>query len=285
MMSFVYALLQHPFLQLSLLVALAACFSGAVVGSYVIVKRISFLAGSISHAVLGGLGGFLYLQRVWGWEWADPFLGAVLAAVASASLLGWIHTRMRQREDAAMAILWSIGMAAGVILVSQTPGSNVDVMSFLFGNILWVSPSDLWMLLGLDVVLVLLLAWRHAPLMAICFDEDQAHLQGLSVSGLYQLLLILVALTVVLLTAVVGSVLVMALLTIPATIASLYARSLPGLMTGAVTLGWIFCLLGMALSYPLDWPPGATIALLSGLGYGLALLTPNRSYLPKKKCT
>jgi zinc transport system permease protein len=281
--SYFSALLTHPFLQLSLLVALASCLSGALVGSYVVVKRISFLAGSISHAVLSGLGGFLYLQKVWGCEWADPFLGAILAAGIAALILGYVHTKMKQREDAVMGILWAVGMALGVILISQTPGSTGDIMSFLFGNILWVSPSDLWMLLGLDGVILGLFFWMHAPLTAICFDEDQAALQGLPVHRLYQLLLLLVAVTVVLLTAVVGSVLVMALLTIPATIASLYARSLPLLMGGAVLLGSLFCILGMGVSYPLDWPPGATIALFSGVGYALSLLAPYGARLLQKR--
>jgi zinc transport system permease protein len=281
-MGFFGALIEHPFLQLSLGVALAACISGALVGSYVVVKRISFLAGAISHTVLSGLGGCLYAQRVWGWTWADPFFGAILSAVMAASLLGWVHVHRQQREDAVIAILWAVGMAVGVIAIASTPGSNTDVMAFLFGNILWVSPSDLWLLLGLDALILLVFWWKNASLTAICFDEDQSCLQGLSVSRLYQLLLILVAITVVLLTAVVGSVLVMALLTIPSTIAGLYARSLPLLMGGAVALGCLFCVFGIGISYPLDWPPGATIALVSGLGYCLALMTPNVSRLFQK---
>ena len=283
MFGFLSALFEYPFLQLSLGVALAASLSGALVGSYVVVKRITFLAGAISHAVLSGLGGCLYVQRVWGWSWADPFLGAILSAVCAASLLGWVHVHRQQREDAVIAILWAVGMAVGVIAISATPGSGNDVMAFLFGNILWVSPSDLWLLLALDAFILLIFWWKNAALTAICFDEDQSTLQGLSVGRLYQLLLILVAITVVLLTAVVGSVLVMALLTIPSTIAALHARSLPLLMGGAIVLGCLFCVLGIGISYPLDWPPGATIALVSGIGYTLALVAPNVTRLLQKR--
>ena len=262
-----------PFLQISLLVALAASLSGSLVGTYVVTKRITMIAGTLSHAVLGGMGACLYMDRVHGLS-CPPLWGALVSALLISLLLGWLHRHHRQREDAVMSIIWAVGMAIGIILISCTPGSNVDILSFLFGNLLWVDMTDLALLGGLCVSLFVILWLFHRRFTAICFDADQAELQGIAVGRTYQLLLMLIAVTVVVLTAVVGSVLVLSLLTLPPCIAALFQRRIMGMMVTSCVIGCSLCLMGLFVSYPLDWPPGATIALLSGVAYGFALLVP-----------
>jgi zinc transport system permease protein len=270
-LSFWSAVGSNPFLQLALLAGFIASLASGIVGSYVVVKRIAFISGSISHSVLGGMGLFLWLERVVGWAWLSPLAGAIVAAILSALIIGWVHISYRQREDSVIAGVWAIGMAVGIIFVALTPGFNVDMTSFLLGNILWTTPADLITLAVLDAIVLLTVLALHRRLLALCFDEDQAVLQGVPVRSLYLLLLTLVALTVVLLVQVVGIVLVLTMLTIPPTIAGLFVSRLSTMMVLAIVLGILFSWAGTWLSYDLDWPIGATIALLSGVAYLVVL--------------
>lgn len=261
----------NPFLLMALLAGVAASVAGGVVGSYVVTKRIVFISGSIAHAVLGGMGLALYLRRTFHLEWLKPIYGALLFAILCAFLIGLIHLYYEQREDTVIASLWTCGMAIGVIFLSLTPGYNVEVLNFLFGNILWTSPQDLYLLLGLDVFIFILIYFFHRRFLAICFDERQALLQGSSIKGLYFLLLSLVAVTVVLLIQVVGVILVIAILTLPAAIANIFTKRFAKIMTLATLLGIVFTICGISFSFLVNWPPGATIAIVATLGYFLTL--------------
>lgn len=262
----------NPFLQMALLAGCAASVTSGIVGSYVVVKRIVFISGSIAHSVLGGMGFFLWLRRTYHIEWITPLQGALVAAILSAFLIGWIHLKYRQREDTVIAALWSTGMSIGVIFIALTPGYNVELMNFLFGNILWVTQGDLLILLSLDVVVLVIALLFHNRFLAICYDEQQAFLQGVSVSSLYLLLLCLVAISIVLLIQVVGSILIITMLAIPAAIAGSFTHRLSVMMVLAVIIGCVFSILGIGLSYQLNWPPGATISLTAAAFYLLQLM-------------
>ncbi len=272
MPSFFEALSSNSLLLAALFAGLAASVVSGIIGSYVVVKRIVFIAGSISHSVLSGIGLCIWLERTRGISWASPLLGALIAAILSAIIIGWIHLHYRQREDSVIAALWSIGMAIGVLFISQTPGFNVELSNFLIGNILWVTKTDLYILWGLDVFVLILILCLHKRFLAICFDEEQAQLQGLPVSMLYMLLLILIAVSIVLLIQVVGIILVMAMLTIPAALANLFTTRLSTMMMIAIVISSLFCLAGSGTAYYLDWPTGATIALIAGIAYVLSLV-------------
>jgi len=264
-------LITDPFLQMALWASLLASIASGTIGSFVVIKRIAFLAGSISHSILGGIGLCIWLQRTYHITWLDPLYGAFAAAIGSAILLGWIHLHYRQREDALIAAIWSTGMAIGVIFLSLTPGTNVELMNFLFGNILWIGTKDLLLLAVLDIAILCFVLFYYLRFLALCFDEQQALLRGIPVQRLYLLLLCLVAVSIVLLIQVIGTILVIALLTLPATIASLFTYRLPLIMLLATILSSLFSLLGLGASYLLDWPPGSTIALIAAIAY-LALL-------------
>jgi len=269
------AFFSHPFLMMALFAGIAASFTSGIIGSYVVVKRIVFISGSISHSVLGGMGLFLWLKRTYNIEWLSPIQGALVAALISAFLIGWIHLKYRQREDTVIAAIWSTGMAIGVIFIAFTPGYNVELMNFLFGNILWVSKSDVEMLLWLDGIVLVATVLFHQKFLAVCFDETQAALQGIKVPAYYLLLLGLVAISVVVLIQVVGAILVIAMLAIPAAIAGGFTTRLTHMMAIAVLLGCLFTIVGLSASYQLNWPPGATIALIAALFYLLSLIKRN----------
>jgi len=268
--EFLDALSHHAFLQNTVLAGLLVSVACGVIGTYVVVRRISYIAGGISHCVLGGVGAARYLNEVHGWTWLDPMHGALLAALASAGLIGAVSLRARQREDTVIGALWAIGMAVGVLFIARTPSFNEDAMSYLFGDILFVSRADLVFIAVLDAV-ILLCAWLlHARLQAVCFDEEFARLRGLNVEAHYLLLLGLTALTVVALVKVVGIILVIALLTIPAAIAGMAARTLAQMMLIATLLAAAFTTAGMAASYAPDLPSGAVIVALAGAAYLVA---------------
>ncbi len=271
-LSFLEAILVNPLLLSAVLAGLAASVASGIIGSYVVVKRIVFISGSISHSVLGGMGFCLWLQRAHGVTWITPLHGALITAILAALVIGWIHLNYHEREDSVIAALWTVGMATGVLFISQTPGFSVELTNFLIGNILWVSPSDLYTLFALDVLVLAAVLCLHRRFLAICFDEDQALLQGVPVNALYLLLLVLIALTTVLLIQVVGIILVLTMLTIPAAIANLFTTRMSRMMMVAVLLSAIFSFSGTAMAYHLDWPAGATIALLAGLVYGVILV-------------
>lgn len=272
MISFFDALIQNPLLLSALIAGLASSVVSGIIGSYVVVKRIVFISGSISHSVLAGIGFCLWLERTRGVTWLSPLYGALVAAILSALIIGWIRINYHQREDSVIAALWSIGMAIGVLFISQTPGFNVELSNLLVGNILWVTHADLYILGTLDVLIIAIVLCMHKRFLAICFDEEQAQLQGLHVNSLYLLLLILIAISIVLLIQVVGIILVMTMLTIPPAIANLFTTNLSRMMVGAVIINCAFCIGGMDLAYYMDWPGGATIALVAGASYVICLL-------------
>lgn len=273
--SFFHALSHNPFLFLALFAGLAASCASGIIGSYVVVKRIVSLSGSVAHSVLGGMGFFLWLRRIYSWDFLTPLYGALFAGILSALLMGWIHLKYREREDTVIAALWATGMSVGVIFIALTPGYNVELMNFLFGNILWVTQRDIHLLLVLDGLILTTVALCYRRFLAICFDETQACLQGLQVKTLYLLLLCLVAISVVLLIQVVGAILVIAMLAIPAAIAGTLTSRLSSMMGLAVVLGCLFTGAGMYTSYTLNWPPGATICLFSAVVYALSLFRRN----------
>jgi zinc transport system permease protein len=208
MLEFWDAVRTQSFMQNALITGLLVSIACGVVGTYVVVRRITYIAGGIAHCVLGGIGAAFYLQRVHHWESLDPLYGAVVAALVAALIIAYVSLRAKQREDTVIGAMWAIGMAMGILFLSRTPGYTEDLMSYLFGNILMVTTRNMWLIAFLDVVVVVFGLAFYKELVAICFDEEFARLRGINVDFYYLLLLCLTALTVVLLVTVVGIVLV-----------------------------------------------------------------------------
>lgn len=272
MMEFVAALGENRFLQFALLAGVLSGVACGVVGAYVVTRRITYIAAAVSHSVLGGMGAARYAQVVFGWSWCEPIYGAVASAILAAALIGWVSLRAREREDTVIGAIWAVGMAVGVIFIARTPGYSQDLMSYLFGNILLVSASDLWLIGLLDVVVVGLGLALYNRFLAVCFDEEFARLRGIRVEFYFLLLLCLTALTVVVLIKVVGIILVIALLTLPAATAGAFARTLLRMMFIATILCIGLTTAGLALSYSPDLPAGATTIILAGVVYLASLV-------------
>ncbi|MBW1723396.1 MAG: metal ABC transporter permease [Deltaproteobacteria bacterium] len=265
--EFLSDLESQAFLQYALLTGLLASIACGMIGSYVVTRRITYIAGAIAHSVLGGMGAARYFETVCGWQWLNPIHGAVGAALLSAVIIGMVSLNARQREDTVIGAVWAIGMAVGVLFIFKTPGYNEDLMSYLFGNILMVSVDDLWLIAGLDVFILLVGILFYNPLLAVCFDEEFARIRGIRVEFYYILLLCMTALTVVLLVTVVGIVMVIALLTLPAAIAGHFSKRLWQMMVLSIFFSASFTTLGIMVSYGPDLPSGATIIALAGAVY------------------
>ena len=258
---------QNPMIILALLAGIAASVIGGTVGTLVVVRRISFISGSISHSVLAGIGFCIWLERAYDLQWLSPIAGALVAAIVSALFIARAERTLKEREDSIIATVWAAGMALGIVLIAKTPGYTADLSNVLIGNILWVTPYDVVVLMGLALISVIFVAFMFQRLKLLAFDPDEAKLQGINVERLYSALLVLVGMTVVALTQVVGIVLVMTMLTLPQLFSGLFTKRLSSMMICSVMVS-IFCTVsGLIAAWTLDWPAGASIALTSVVAY------------------
>lgn len=268
----IYFFLDNPFLLTAGIAGLLAACASGMIGSYVVTKRITLISGSIAHAVLSGMGLFLFLNRRCGLAYLDPLYGAIISALVAALLIGWRPQQARGEENSLIAAIWAIGMAVGLIFTSLTPGYNTELLSFLFGNILYSSYQDILILSVLDCIILITITTQYNRLLALCTDETQARLQGISTRGLYILLLSLVALTIVTLVQAVGIILAITLLTIPPEICRSRTHSLGRMMAWSSLLAILLVGVGLFGATLLDLPAGPTIALVTGVAYLLTLL-------------
>lgn len=274
----IHSFLQNPFVLSAFFTIALASLAAGVAGSYVVVKRISYMGGGISHTVLGGIGLSIWLSRVHGVPYLTPLIGATVFATLSAILIGMIHLRSREREDTIISALWAVGMACGILFISLTPGYVGELSNYLVGNLLWVTKDELFLLFLLDCIVLGVCMLEHKRFLAICVDETQAYLQGINVERLYLLLLIIIALTIVLLVQVVGIILAMVLLTIPPAIANMFSKNLAHIMLLSTLMCFLFGVIGLFLSYLLDWPVGSSISLAAGFSYFALFLLQRESH-------
>ncbi|TWI68112.1 zinc transport system permease protein [Desulfobotulus alkaliphilus] len=254
------------FLRYAFAAGILSSISFGVVGSYVVARRISTIAGAIAHCVLGGIGFALFMQErsdsiLW-----TPLTGALMAALMAAFIIGLVSLRAGQREDTVINALWAVGMAIGLLFMARTSG-YIDPMSFLFGNILMIGPADLQLMGIMAAFIILMVVLFYNKLVAVCFDEEFLELRGVPAHFYYFMLLVLTALSIVLLIRVVGIVLVIAMLTLPAAIAGQLSRSLAGMMGLAVLFSMGFTTGGIALSFETDLPTGPVIVVLAAASY------------------
>ncbi len=251
---------------------LLASLACGVIGTYVVTRRISLIAGSLAHSVLGGMGAAYYLRVVHDLQWLHPLHGAIAAALLAAFIIAAVQTWSSEREDTVISALWAVGMSVGIVFIFRTPGYKTDLMTYLFGNIVMADIKAIQLLVALDIAVVVTGILFYHQLLAVCFDEEFARIRGIKTGFYYTLLLCLTALTIVTLIYVVGIVLVIALLTLPVAIAGQFTKKLWQLMLLSALLSALFTTLGLALSFEPDLPAGATTVLLAGTVYATVKL-------------
>ncbi|MCP4114263.1 MAG: metal ABC transporter permease [Desulfobacteraceae bacterium] len=268
MIDFCRALLDPDlaFLRNALIVGIFASISFGVIGTYVVTRRISYLAGAISHSAFGGIGGALYMNKVLGLSFIQPIHGAIVSALGAAVITGFVSLYAKEREDTVIGAIWAVGMASGLLFIDLTPG-YFEISSFLFGDILLISPHDITMVICLDTVILLTSVLFFNKLLAVCFDDEYATLRGVNASRYYILLLCLTALTVVLLVRIVGIVMVIALLTLPPAVAGKFTTSMGKMMALSVVFCMVFNCAGLGVSYATGLSTGPVIIVIAGLTY------------------
>ena len=257
--------LQYEFMRNALAAGLLASVICGIMGTLVVVNRIVFLSGGIAHAAYGGIG----LSFFFGWPYLVGTLGFSFAA---AMVMAAVSLKAKHRADTIIGVIWATGMACGIILLDLTPGYNVDLMSYLFGSILTVPGSELWIMLLVGILIAGFVICFYQDLLALSYDEEFARIRGVPIRALYFGLIGMLAVTIVMVIQVVGLILVIALLTIPPFIVEKYAKSLFQMMLGSSLLGAVFTISGLWLSYAFDLTSGASIILVAGLSYLLYFL-------------
>lgn len=249
-------ILQYEFMRNALAAAVLVSAACGIVGTYVVVRKIVFISGGVAHAAFGGIGLGYFLGL-------NPIVAAIPFSVASAITMGVISKKTKMEEDTAIGVIWAVGMALGILFIHLTPGYAPDLFSYLFGNILTVPRVDLVMMVILDAVIVVVVVVFYKEFLAISFDEEFSTVVGVP-TAMYLVLLCLVGLSVVVLIRVVGIILVIALLTMPAAIGRHYTYNINRLMILSTLIGVVITVTGLFISYVADLPSGATIVLLLG---------------------
>ncbi len=243
-------LFNYSFFQQAFLIGILSAVACGIIGTFVVVKKISFISGSIAHSSLGGLGLAYFLG-------INPVIGAFVFGILSALGIGFINKKSKHQEDAIIGAVWAIGMAIGLFFIYLKPGYVTDLFSYLFGNILLVSSFDVWTIFVIDLVIIASISIFFKHLLAFIFDEEFAKVTGINTFALYLFLLVLISISIIALIKAVGIILVIALLTLPA------ASAL------------FFNLAGLFLSYYINIPSGPIIIFIAGLTYFVIWLVNN----------
>lgn len=254
---------EYQFFINALVGVLLISAAAAMIGTYIVARRMVAICGGITHACFGGLGLGCFLG-------IEPMLTAGLFAVGSALGVEWLSVSQRLREDSAIAVVWAVGMAVGVLFVFLTPGYVPELNSFLFGNILTISPTDLWIFAGYLALLVAFFAWKYREIVTCAFDADFARVSGLPVRFISVMMTILVSLCIVLTIRLVGIMLLMSMISLPQLTAEIFSRRFGGMMWLSVIISVLTCCAGLVISYYVDVPCSALIVIVMAGVYFIA---------------
>ncbi|MCM1093955.1 MAG: metal ABC transporter permease [Bacteroides sp.] len=262
--------LQYAFFRNALLGIIIISIAGGIIGTYIITRRLVSITGGVTHACFGGLGMGYFLG-------VNPVAMASVFAIASSLSVEWISHRYHVREDSAIAVIWALGMAVGILFVFMTPGYVPELNGFLFGNILTITSSDLWAFSIFTGILLLFIGCFNKLVLACAFDSDFAKVSGLRVRLINYAMTVFVAVCVVLTIRLVGIMLLIALLTLPILIAETWVRRFSGIMVASVAISAATSVGGLLLSTLGDVPCSAIIVLLQVTVYVAARVSKDIS--------
>lgn len=248
----VIELLDYTFFRNALWGSLLASIACGIIGSYVVARRMVFISGGITHASFGGLGIGFYFGF-------NPVVSAMVFSVLSAFGIQWLSKNQNVREDSAIAVFWSLGMALGIILIFLSPGYAPNLSEYLFGNILTISNMDIVLLGILSSILLLFFSLFYRPILNTAFDKEFAQTRGVNVAAIEYVLITLVAITIVLSIRLVGIVLLISLLTVPQMTANIFTHKFSKIILWSVVISFVGCITGLLMSYYLNVPSGAFI--------------------------
>lgn len=248
-------LFHYTFFQNALLGSLFTCIACGIVGSYIVVKRLVFISGGITHTSFGGLGLGFYLG-------INPIFSALIFSIASAFGVEWLSKKQGIREDSAIAAFWALGMALGIIFIFLTPGYTPNISAYLFGNILTVTSADIWFVGSFAFLILVFFGFFYKSILYTAFDREFAQTQGLKVSLIEHLMMIAIAVCIVASIRLIGIMLLMSLMTVPQMTANIFTSNFKNLIIYSIVISIIGCFSGLFLSYYLNIPSGAAIIFI-----------------------
>ncbi|MDR0507392.1 MAG: metal ABC transporter permease [Dysgonamonadaceae bacterium] len=252
------SLFQYSFFQNAMIGSFFLCIACGIIGSYIVVRRLAFISGGITHASFGGLGlGF--------WLGFNPILSALIFSVFSALGVEWLSKKQGVREDSAIAAVWALGMALGVIGIALTPGYAPNISAYLFGNILTVTHQDVLFSGIFAAVLTVLFIKFFRLILYTAFDSEFVRTKGVKTSLVGHLMMLAIAITIVLSIRLTGIMLLTSLLTIPPMTANIFTSRFKNIIFYSVLIGIISCFSGLIISYYLNIPSGATVVFVQAI--------------------
>ena len=257
------SIFHYTFFKNAMLAGLLTSILAGVAGTYIVSRKIVFISGGITHASFGGIGIAYFLGF-------NPFLGAALFAVASSLGIEWATTKAKVKEDSAIAMLWSLGMAIGIIFIFLTPGYSPNLMGFLFGNILTVTYSDLIYMSVLTLVVLICIILFYRPVLYTAFDEEFAKATGVNTQLIKYVTNAIVALTIVFSIRIAGIILVLSIFTIPQATSNLFTNDFKRIIYLSVLFGFLGISLGLIGSYYFNLPSGAIIIFTLFFNWAIA---------------
>lgn len=263
-----------PLIQNMFAATVLACILCGTVGAYVVVSRKVAVTGGIAHTTFGGVGFAYYVMSVYGISWMSPMAGALLFSVVAAVVMVVCRRTDGVREDTVIGALWAVGMAMGVVFMCYMDRSVIVPSSYesiLFGNMLLIDSGKLAVMAAVTAVVMATVLFFYRDFRIITFDRVHARVSGMNVMALDLVLHILMAVTCVMVANVVGIVMIIALMTVPAAIGSLFSRGMAGTMVIGTASAVAMSLLGLLLSLAMDTPPGATVVLVIGAVFAAML--------------
>ena len=248
-------ILQYAFFQHALIGALLASVLCAVVGTYVVTRRMVIVGGGMAHASLGGVGVAAFCGF-------SPLAGAACFAALSGFAIQWLSRNRQVRQDSAIAMIWTLGMALGILFAYLTPGFMTDLPAYLFGDILSISGADLVALTVITLIAVGLYLLLRSAIISVACDSDFARTQGLPVTALQTVMMLLTAFTIVACLHMVGIVMVVSLLSVPQMTAAIFVRTYNAQLWLSALFAFVGCIAGLFLSFYADGPLGASVILV-----------------------
>lgn len=254
MLQEIIDIFNYPFFRLALVGVTLISIASAIIGTYIITRRMVAISGGVTHACFGGLGLGYFLG-------INPIAMAAVFAVGSSLGVDWLSRRHRIREDSAIAVIWAIGMAVGVIFVFLTPGYVPELNTFLFGNILTINTDDIVVFAVFTVLLLAFYAWKFKTIVACAFDRDFAAVSGLPVKFVTTVMTVMVALCIVLTIRLVGVMLLMSMLSLPMMSAEVFVHRFRPLMAWSVGVSLVSCIAGLLMGAVVEVPCSALIVM------------------------
>ena len=248
-------LFEYSFFTYAVIGVALISIGSAIIGTYIVTRRLVAISGGVTHACFGGLGLGYFLG-------INPVVMAAIFAVVSSIGVEWMSSRLRLREDSAIAVIWAIGMAIGVMFVFITPGYVPELNSFLFGNVLTISRGDLWAFGIFTLALILFFVWKYKEIVVCAFDRDFARVSGLPVRFITYTMTVFVAVCIVLTIRLVGVMLLMSMLSLPMMTAEVFCRRYRSMMLVSVAVSLLTSLAGLFIGSMVDVPCSAFIVML-----------------------